>query len=164
MKGGWNIYNYPLNPVTNTDPLGLEVLPGPFPLPIPWPKSPAQQQADDNAAKALSKWLNDTFKRVKCLPATPQNIKKLVSNCTLMTLQRRVSVSVIDLYTKMLEDNSVPPPVKMDGNVIVDGNHRMIAALLCDTEAPRVPGTRPLTREVYPLSEIEPDVDDWGNR
>ncbi|HFU5062351.1 TPA: polymorphic toxin type 34 domain-containing protein, partial [Escherichia coli] len=47
-------------PDTNTDPLGLEVFPRPFPLPIPWPKSPAQQQADDNAAKALTKWWNDT--------------------------------------------------------------------------------------------------------
>ncbi|MCP8720400.1 polymorphic toxin type 34 domain-containing protein [Escherichia coli] len=60
LKGGWNFYQYPLNPVTNTDPLGLEVFPRPFPLPIPWPKSPAQQQADDNAAKALTKWWNDT--------------------------------------------------------------------------------------------------------
>ncbi|MGC4513809.1 RHS repeat-associated core domain-containing protein, partial [Escherichia coli] len=23
LKGGWNFYQYPLNPVTNTDPLGL---------------------------------------------------------------------------------------------------------------------------------------------
>ncbi|WP_194484857.1 RHS repeat-associated core domain-containing protein, partial [Escherichia coli] len=27
LKGGWNFYQYPLNPVTNTDPLGLEVFP-----------------------------------------------------------------------------------------------------------------------------------------
>ncbi len=32
LKGGWNFYQYPLNPVTNTDPLGLEVFPRPFPL------------------------------------------------------------------------------------------------------------------------------------
>lgn len=24
LKGGWNLYQYPLNPVTNTDPLGLQ--------------------------------------------------------------------------------------------------------------------------------------------
>ncbi|EGE0645177.1 RHS repeat family protein, partial [Escherichia coli] len=41
LMGGWNPYLYPLNPVTNTDPLGLEaILPGPFPFPIPLPKSP----------------------------------------------------------------------------------------------------------------------------
>ncbi|EOY8346296.1 RHS repeat-associated core domain-containing protein, partial [Escherichia albertii] len=77
LKGGWNFYQYPLNPVTNTDPLGLEVFPSPFPLPIPWPKSPAQQQADDNAAKALTKWWSDTFSQenTKCLPVTPENIR-----------------------------------------------------------------------------------------
>ncbi|MGU9646538.1 hypothetical protein ACV3J8_04440 [Salmonella enterica] len=28
--------------------------------PLPWPKSPEQQEADANAAKALTKWWNDT--------------------------------------------------------------------------------------------------------
>ncbi|HAU3358371.1 TPA: hypothetical protein JDL67_000955 [Salmonella enterica subsp. salamae] len=56
LEGGWNLYAYPLNPVTDTDPLGLEALPGPFPLPIPLPKSPAQQEANANATKALTKW------------------------------------------------------------------------------------------------------------
>ncbi|WP_438826909.1 RHS repeat-associated core domain-containing protein, partial [Salmonella enterica] len=61
LRGGWNLYQYPLNPVTNTDPLGLEaVFFGPFFLPFPLPKSPAQQEADANAAKALTKWWNDT--------------------------------------------------------------------------------------------------------
>ena len=56
LRGGWNPYAYPLNPVTDIDPLGLEVLPGPFPLPIPLPKSPAQQETDVTAAKTLTKW------------------------------------------------------------------------------------------------------------
>ncbi|EKE5038286.1 RHS element core protein [Escherichia coli] len=57
LMGGWNPYLYPLNPVTNTDPQGLEaILPGPFPFPIPLPKSPVQQEADANAAKTLTKW------------------------------------------------------------------------------------------------------------
>lgn len=63
MRGGWNLYQYPLNPVTNTDALGLEaVLPGPFFLPFPWLKSPVQQEADANAnaAKTLTKWWNET--------------------------------------------------------------------------------------------------------
>ncbi|NKD27145.1 hypothetical protein HED43_19455 [Citrobacter freundii] len=57
LEGGWNLYTYPLNPVTNTDPLGLTaVLPGPFPFPIPLPKSTVQQEANANAAKTLTKW------------------------------------------------------------------------------------------------------------
>lgn len=70
--GGWNAYNYPLNPVTNTDPLGLEVLTGPFPLSIPRTKSPAQQQSDDNAAKALTKWWHETLSEEdECPPCAP---------------------------------------------------------------------------------------------
>lgn len=42
LDGGWNLYNYPLNPVVDTGPLGLEVIPGPLPFPIPLPKSTAQ--------------------------------------------------------------------------------------------------------------------------
>ncbi|HAW1567695.1 TPA: RHS repeat-associated core domain-containing protein, partial [Escherichia coli] len=26
LKGGWNFYQYPLNPISNIDPLGLETL------------------------------------------------------------------------------------------------------------------------------------------
>ncbi|WP_439709297.1 RHS repeat-associated core domain-containing protein, partial [Escherichia albertii] len=72
LRGGWNLYKYQLNPVTNTDPLGLEVLPGPFPFPIPLLKSPAQQEADDNAAKALTKWWKN-FGEVINNPPPPGN-------------------------------------------------------------------------------------------
>ena len=166
LMGGWSLYTYPLNPVINTDPLGLEVLPGPFPLPLPLPKSAAQQEADANAAKALAKWWNDTFseENVKCLSATPANIRMVVADSSLMTLQQNVSVPAIAAYTEMLENGSVPPPVEMDKDVIVEGNHRMVAGLLCDTFPPVTPGTRPLTAPIYPFSQINPDVDDWGNR
>lgn len=98
------------------------------------------------------------------MPATPQNIKAVVSKCPLLTLQQNVSVPVIAIYTNMLEKGSVSPPVEMDGDVIVEGNHRIVAALLCDTYPPVKPGTRPLSAPVYLFSQINPDIDDWGNR
>jgi hypothetical protein len=52
----------------------------------------------------------------------------------------------------------------MDGNVIVNGNHRMVAGLLCDKLPPERPGTRPLSAPLYPFSQIFPELDDWGNR
>ncbi|QMN62086.1 hypothetical protein HVW67_06105 [Citrobacter freundii] len=88
----------------------------------------------------------------------------VVADSPLMTLQQNVSVSAIAAYTEMLENGSVPPPVEMDKDVIVEGNHRMVAGLLCDTFPPVTPGTRPLTVPIYPFSQINPDIDDWENR
>ncbi|ASK02847.1 TPA: RHS repeat protein [Citrobacter freundii] len=67
LKGGWNLYSYPLNPVENIDPLGLATLLNPFFPPLPWPKSPEQQEADANAAKALTKWWNDRVAQTETL-------------------------------------------------------------------------------------------------
>jgi len=64
-----------INPVTNTDPLGLiEVFLGPIPFPVPWSNSPAQKEANDNAVKALTKWLNEVFsdsEEEECPPCNP---------------------------------------------------------------------------------------------
>ena len=48
------------------------------------------------------------------------------------TLQKSVSIPAVARYTALIERGSIAPPVKMDGNTIVDGNHRMVAGLLCN--------------------------------
>lgn len=51
----------------------------------------------------------------------------------------------------------------MDSNIIVDGNHRVVARLLCNMPPSTIPGTAPLTREKYFLRDIYPDMNDYGN-
>lgn len=84
----------------------------------------------------------------------------VVADSTLMTLQQLVSVPAIAAYTEMLENGSLPPSVEMDGNVIVEENHRMVAGLLCSTYPPVTPGSRPLTAPLYPFNKINPDIND----
>ena len=50
---------------------------------------------------------------------------------------------------------------KMPGNTIVDGNHRMVAGLLCNQIPASTPGTAPLSKPRIPLKDIQPDPIDW---
>ena len=67
----------------------------------------------------------------------------------------------VSRYTALIETGSPAPAVKMDGNIIVDGNHRMVAGLLCDQIPTSVPATAPISKPRIPLSEIYPDPVDW---
>jgi RHS repeat-associated protein len=71
LAGGWNGYAYPLDPVMGVDPLGLsdEPLSRPSPSCGVWS---ASQALNDRAARALTKWLNETFSdKEDCPPCEP---------------------------------------------------------------------------------------------
>jgi hypothetical protein len=102
--------------------------------------------------------------KTKCKDATPQNIVEGVRGSTLLTTQKHVSVPVVAAYTQMIELGSVPPPIKMDGQTIIDGNHRMVAAILCGTTPSTIPWTATTSARKYPFSAIQPDLTDWENR
>ena len=82
----------------------------------------------------------------------------------MLTLQRAVSSPVVQVYANRIEGGSIPPPIAVDKNVIVEGNHRYIAGLLCNTQVPMMPGTAPLSAVPTPISGIMVDTFDWGNR
>ena len=48
-----------------------------------------------------------------------------------------------------------------DRNTIVDGNHRMVAGLLCNQIPASTPGTALLSKPRIPLKDIQPDPIDW---
>ena len=64
-------------------------------------------------------------------------------------------------YTTLIEVGSVPSPVKMDGVLIVDGNHRMVASLLCRQPAPTTPWTSSPSALRLPLSTINPSIESF---
>ncbi|MBB9915158.1 RHS repeat protein [Escherichia coli] len=166
LRGAWNLYQYPLNPTTKIDPLGLSGEDSIEQSGPSWLIADPMDKYRQQAVMGLTKLWDDTFsqEKTKCLPATPENIRMVVANSPLLTVQQKVSVPVVAHYVQMLEDGSGAPPVDMDGNVIVNGNHRMVAGLLCDKLPPERPGTRPLSAPLYPFSQIFPELDDWGNR
>jgi RHS repeat-associated protein len=87
-----------------------------------------------------------TIKRKpKCMPATTANIVGALSSSAMLTLQPSVSSSVIQLYVNDIENGVIVPPIRADGNVIVDGNHRYTAFRLCSMEAPIVPWVAPMS-------------------
>lgn len=75
-----------------------------------------------------------------------------------------VALSESDTCTGKCQEEksvSIAPPVKMDGNTIVDGNHRMVAGLLCNQIPASTPGTALLSKPRIPLKDIQPDPIDW---
>jgi hypothetical protein len=78
-----------------------------------------------------------------------------------LTLQKSVSIPAVARYTALIESVSIAPPVKMNGNTIVDCNHRMVAGLLCNQIPASTPGTALLSKPRIPLKDIQPDPIDW---
>ena len=100
-------------------------------------------------------------KRKKCLDATVHNIKMVTAKTSYLTLQKSVSIPAVARYTALIESVSIAPPVKMNGNTIVDCNHRMVAGLLCNQIPASTPGTALLSKPRIPLKDIQPDPIDW---
>ena len=77
-------------------------------------------------------------KRKKCLDATVDNIKMVTAKTSYLTLQKSVSIPAV-----------------------VDGNHRMVAGLLCNQTPASTRGTALLSKPRIPLKDIQPDPIDW---
>ncbi len=75
--------------------------------------------------------------RPKCLPATTANIVGALSTSEMISQQPTVSMTFIQMYVLDIEGGVPLPPIRVDGNIIVDGNHRYIAHRLCRMEAAR---------------------------
>ncbi|WP_256584600.1 filamentous hemagglutinin N-terminal domain-containing protein [Pseudomonas sp. GZJR-8] len=97
---------------------------------------------------------------------TPEIIQKALRDDKTISAQDGVSLPMIQRYVDRLLKGDVAPPIKMDGNVIVDGNHRYIAAKILGKEPEIDPGV--LTS--YKASKKRPTVNleisplDWDNR
>ncbi|MHA6572571.1 ParB N-terminal domain-containing protein [Pseudomonas yamanorum] len=97
---------------------------------------------------------------------TPETIQKALSGDKTISAQDGVSLPMIQRYVDRLLNGDVAPPIKMDGDVIVDGNHRYIASKILGREPTVDPGV--LTD--YKASKKRPTVNleisplDWDNR
>ncbi len=77
-----------------------------------------------------------------------------------------MSLPAVQRYVDRLLEGDVAPPIKMDGNVIVDGNHRYIAAKILGRNPDVTPGALSPNKvgQTKPVSELKVDQVDWGNR
>ncbi|RDA69977.1 hypothetical protein DVH07_05055 [Hafnia paralvei] len=97
---------------------------------------------------------------------TEDMIKKALEGDPMQTLQGDVSLPAIQRYVDRLLKGDIAPPIKVDGNVIVDGNHRYISGKVLGVTPETTPGTLPLSKsaDVKPISSIGVSDIDWGNR
>ena len=97
---------------------------------------------------------------------TPEIIQKALLGDPAISAQNGVSLPAIQRYVDKLLAGDIAPPIKMDGNVIVDGNHRYIAAKILGMDPDVVPGALPpnKTDRIKSISDISIDPVDWGNK
>jgi RHS repeat-associated protein len=74
-----------------------------------------------------------------------------------------VSLPMVQRYVDKLLAGDVPPAVKVDGNILVDGNHRYVAGRVLGKEPPiqEWAGGRP--DRVVPWDKLRIDPADWGD-
>ena len=99
------------------------------------------------------------------LTVNEESIAKALEGSTLTSPQGKVSLPIVERYVRRLEAGDLPPAIKVDGNVIVEGNHRYVAGRVFGTEPPITPGTLAPSQasRVKPIQETVVDPADWGN-
>lgn len=97
---------------------------------------------------------------------TPEIIQKALQGDKTISAQDGVSLPAIQRYVDRLLNGDIAPAIKMDGNVIVDGNHRYIAAKVLGRESDVVPGvlTPYKAEKKRPTASLEISPLDWGNK
>lgn len=89
-----------------------------------------------------------------------------MKNDTLETVQGVVSFPEIQCYVDRLLKGDVAPSIKVDGNVIVKGNHRYVAGKIVGILPEIIPGTLSPSQmpRIKPMSKTVVDLIDWGNK
>jgi RHS repeat-associated protein len=153
LQGGWNKFGYAEgNPLLITDPNGLQAttIPAPlgFPITVPNPiwtilTAPLLLTGDTSQTSGC-----------ECYPASQANVDLVLANSTMRTYQPTVSATVLSAYIGTIKTGAPLPPINLNGNAIVDGNHRYIASLLCRKPPITRPWPGPLTLPSMPITNI----------
>ncbi|WP_411343872.1 RHS repeat-associated core domain-containing protein [Paenibacillus sp. WLX1005] len=119
--------------------------------------------AGDNIGSMLYSKDNNDSSWKKGLEVTEQHIKDAMRGATLQTQQKAVSLPAINRYVNRLADGEVPPPVKVDGTIIIDGNHRYISSRVAGIEIPTTPYPGGKKENIINWEDLKIDSFDWGN-
>ncbi|WP_227660016.1 hypothetical protein [Budvicia aquatica] len=81
------------------------------------------------------------------------------------TVQGEVSLPVVQRYVDKLLNGEVPPLIKVDGDVIVEGNHRYVAGKIVGLISESTPGVVSPSRIplIKLMSNTKIDPIDWSN-
>lgn len=94
-----------------------------------------------------------------CLAVTDPNVRTVLAGSPMLTLQPSVSAAEIAIKVEIIKFEGVHalPPIYVDGFVIVNGNHRFIAAKPCHAEMPQQEWTAPMSPPRFPIYTIRLD-------
>jgi len=82
------------------------------------------------------------------------------------TAHPSISLRAVEAYVRKIEAGGVAPAIKVDGKVIVDGNHRYVAGRVAGKEPSTTPGTAAPSQvtQAKPIEQIKIDPQDHGQR
>lgn len=97
---------------------------------------------------------------------TDDTIRAALKGSDLKTAQYAISKPAVENYVRRLEAGEAAPAIKVDGKVIVDGNHRYVAGRILGKEPAQTAGTLSpgQAAKAQPVQNLKIDPIDWGNR
>jgi RHS repeat-associated protein len=111
----------------------------------------------DASEREIQEWLDqfrDDCRERRCKPATHENIRSVLNSSPMVTIQRGIWASGVQMWVEAIELGNAPPPISADENYIVDGHHRYVASILCGVPISARRGTRPLSATPFPMSQM----------
>ena len=91
-----------------------------------------------------------------------ETIREALAGDKTKTLQKEVSLPMVKRYVDKLRKGEKPPAIKMDGDIIVDGNHRYTAGKIHGEMPPTRPSIAPKNIDPKNIEDIGVSPQDWG--
>ena len=88
-------------------------------------------------------------------------LKEKMNEAKLMATHKRISGPMIQDYYEKLVDGKIPPPIKVENDIVIEGHHRYTAGMLFGKLPDTIPWTAPLSVEKIFWKDIVVDESDW---
>ncbi len=92
---------------------------------------------------------------------TEKVVKNAIKDSPLKTQQPAVSLPKIQKYVERLANGEVPPAIKVDKGIIVDGNHRYIASRILGKEIGQMDWLGGRVNDAIDMIKLFIDPTDW---
>ena len=94
---------------------------------------------------------------------TADQVKQFIqsNSIELAPSQKKICVPIVNRIYQKMKHGIKFDVIKVVDELVVEGHHRYLSALLADFEIGRVPGVRTAATHEFNWSEVELDINDW---